>query len=113
MNTLDTKQTTSESPSCGAACSPSSLTPETDALRDLYENYEHRATLGDIWELCEGLEINLGNALAIIKGDDEKWRDYYVMPIVAEMKRRGIAEMHVVIKGGKAAYDLIPENTLL
>ena len=29
---------------------------ETDALRDLYENHEHRATVGDIWELCESLE---------------------------------------------------------
>jgi hypothetical protein len=28
-------------------------TPETDALRDLYENYEHRATAGGLWELCE------------------------------------------------------------
>jgi hypothetical protein len=31
-------------------------TPKTDALRDLYENYEHRANVGDIWELCEFFE---------------------------------------------------------
>ena len=31
-------------------------TPETDALRDLYENHEHRANVGDIWDLCESLE---------------------------------------------------------
>jgi hypothetical protein len=31
-------------------------TPKTDALRDLYENYEYRATVGDIWELCEFFE---------------------------------------------------------
>jgi hypothetical protein len=31
-------------------------TPETDALRDLYENYEYRANVGDIWELCEFFE---------------------------------------------------------
>ena len=31
-------------------------TPKTDALRDLYENYQYRATVGDIWELCEFFE---------------------------------------------------------
>lgn len=34
-------------------------TPETKALRDLYENHEHRATVGDIWDLCESLERHL------------------------------------------------------
>ena len=34
-------------------------TPETDALRDLYENHEHRANIGDIWDLCESLEHRL------------------------------------------------------
>lgn len=34
-------------------------TPETDALRDLYENHEHRANVGDIWDLCESLEHRL------------------------------------------------------
>ena len=38
-------------------------TPETIALRDLYENHEHRANIGDIWDLCECLE----NRLAEIK----------------------------------------------
>lgn len=31
-------------------------TPETDALRELYETHEHRATVGDIWDLCEAME---------------------------------------------------------
>jgi hypothetical protein len=31
-------------------------TPETNELRDLYENHEHRANVGDIWDLCECLE---------------------------------------------------------
>lgn len=31
-------------------------TPETDELRDLFENHEHRANMGDVWELCESLE---------------------------------------------------------
>jgi hypothetical protein len=35
MNTPTDNQTTSESPSCDAACSPSSLTPETDAKQKL------------------------------------------------------------------------------
>lgn len=34
-------------------------TPETIALRDLYENHEHRANIGDIWDLCECLENRL------------------------------------------------------
>ena len=42
-------------PSDAAACS-ASLNPKTDALRDLYENHEHRASVGDIWDLCEFLE---------------------------------------------------------
>jgi hypothetical protein len=37
-------------------------TPETDALRDLYENHEHRANVGDIWDLCESLERELNEA---------------------------------------------------
>jgi len=37
-------------------------TPETDALRDLYENYQYRATVGDIWELCESLECERDEA---------------------------------------------------
>ena len=37
-------------------CSPSSLTPETDELRDLYENYEHRCNMEDLWELCASME---------------------------------------------------------
>lgn len=37
-------------------------TPETDALRDLYENHEHRANFGDIWDLCECLENRLAVA---------------------------------------------------
>ena len=36
-------------------------TPETDALRDLYENHEHRANVGDIWDLCESLERRLAD----------------------------------------------------
>lgn len=32
---------------------------ETTALRDLYENHEHRANVGDIWDLCECLENRL------------------------------------------------------
>lgn len=39
-------------------------TPKTDALRDLYENYEYRATVGDIWELCEFFERELNEARA-------------------------------------------------
>lgn len=35
---------------------PSSLTPETDELRDLYENYEHRCNMEDLWELCASME---------------------------------------------------------
>ena len=31
-------------------------TPETDELRTLRENTDHRVTEGDIWELCESLE---------------------------------------------------------
>ena len=37
-------------------------TPKTDALRDLYENHEYRATVGDIWELCEFFERELNEA---------------------------------------------------
>ena len=36
-------------------------TPETDALRDLYENHEHHANVGDIWDLCESLERRLAD----------------------------------------------------
>ena len=38
-----------------ATCSPS-LNPETDELRDLYENYEHRTNMEDLWELCASME---------------------------------------------------------
>jgi len=31
-------------------------TPETDELRGLFENHEHRANMGDVYELCESLE---------------------------------------------------------
>ena len=41
-------------------------TPETDALRDLYENHEHRANIGDIWDLCECLENRLAVARAAL-----------------------------------------------
>lgn len=44
------------------------------------------------------------------KSDDEKWRDHFVLPIAEEMKRRGIGELHIIMKGGKAAYELLPEN---
>jgi hypothetical protein len=37
-------------------------TPETNELRDLYENHEHRANVGDIWDLCECLENRLAAA---------------------------------------------------
>ncbi len=37
-------------------------TPKTDALRDLYENHEYRATVGDIWELCEFFEREFNEA---------------------------------------------------
>ena len=37
-------------------------TTETTALRDLYENHEHRANVGDIWDLCESLENRLAVA---------------------------------------------------
>jgi hypothetical protein len=53
----DSAQLEAKSALRGAACSPSvSDTPETDALRNLYENHEHRATVGDVWDLCESLE---------------------------------------------------------
>lgn len=39
-------------------------TPETDELRDLYENHEYRATVGDVWELCESLERERDEARA-------------------------------------------------
>ena len=31
-------------------------TPETSELRDLTENHEYRANMGDVWDLCETLE---------------------------------------------------------
>lgn len=34
----------------------SSLNPETDELRDLYENYEHRCNMEDLWDLCASME---------------------------------------------------------
>lgn len=49
-------QTTERPPSGAVTCSPSSLTPETDELRDLYENYEHRTNMEDLWELCASME---------------------------------------------------------
>ena len=48
-------------------------TPKTDALRDLYENYEHRATVGDIWELCEFFERELAEAREQANDMREKW----------------------------------------
>jgi len=36
-------------------------TPETNTLRNLYENHEHRANVGDIWDLCESLERRLAD----------------------------------------------------
>lgn len=41
-------------------------TTETTALRDLYENHEHRANIGDIWDLCECLENRLAVARAAL-----------------------------------------------
>jgi hypothetical protein len=45
----------SNSPLDAADCSPS-FSPETDALRDSYENYEHRTNTEDLWELCASME---------------------------------------------------------
>ena len=43
-----------------------SPTPETDALRDLFENYENRVNMGDVWELCETLEKQRNSAITPI-----------------------------------------------
>jgi hypothetical protein len=54
-------------------------TPETDALRDLYENHEYRATVGDIWELCEFFERWLNEAreeLAAVTEQRDEAREY-------------------------------------
>ena len=32
-------------------------TPETDALKNLYENSNRKVTTQDVWELCEAFEI--------------------------------------------------------
>jgi hypothetical protein len=69
------------------AGSPSS-TPETDALRELYENHEHRATVGDIWELCESLERERDQARtaarklrdAFTQGEQLPWENADVEP---------------------------------
>lgn len=45
------------------------------------------------------------------KSDDEKWRDYFVLPIAAEMKHRGIGEMRIKLtEKGTAVFELLPEN---
>lgn len=45
------------------------------------------------------------------KTDDEKWRDHFVYPIALEMRRRGIGELRIKLKGdGKADFELLPEN---
>jgi len=43
-------------------------TPETVELRKLYEDVEHRVTIGDIWELCESLERERDEAKAALSG---------------------------------------------
>ncbi len=45
------------------------------------------------------------------KTDEEKWRDHFVLPIAAEMKRRGIGEMWIKLtEKGTAVFELLPEN---
>ena len=46
------------------------------------------------------------------KTDEEKWRDHFVLPIAAEMKRRGIGEMRIKLtEKGTAVFELLPENS--
>ena len=55
------------------ACSPS-LNPETDELRDLYENYEHRANMEDLWELCALMERERNEA----RREAIRWQDAWM-----------------------------------
>jgi len=60
-------------------------TPETDQLRDLRENHIHRATEGDIWDLCESLERERNEARKIAAelrdlvpwSESEPWNFYW------------------------------------
>lgn len=55
-----------------------SKTPRTDELQDLYENYEYRANVGDIWELARELETELDDMREMfreyVKAED-KWME--------------------------------------
>lgn len=42
--------------------------------------------------------------------DDAAWRDHFVKPIADEMQKRGIAELHIRLKDGKAKFELLPEE---
>jgi len=98
--------TTDFLPSGGATCSPSSDTPETDAISN--------AWIGDMmtpWNLARKLERERNSLKNTMTIDDGKWSSRFVLPIATEMKRRGIGEMRIKLtQNGTAVFDLIPEN---
>ena len=51
-------------------------TPETDKFRDIRENHIHRATEGDIWQLCESLERER-DAAKFDAVDESRWAMSY------------------------------------
>lgn len=40
--------------------------------------------------------------------EQEIWGERFVKPIADEMQRRGVKEMHICIRDGKASFDLVP-----
>jgi hypothetical protein len=74
-------------------------TPKTDALRDLYENYEYRATVGDIWELCEFFERERDEA----REESIRWMS------IAEGRGRTDDEIENDTQCELAAWELLRE----